>query len=101
MAKHQNISLNHVIVQGKGNIVSDMDQEKVMLSVRNGKYYNLGEVGGRIWDLVELPTAVSDLVTSLVSEYNVDRIQCEEQVLAFLEDLLAEGIVAACEDVNP
>ena len=30
-----------MIVQSKGNIVSDMGGEKVMLSVNNGKYYQL------------------------------------------------------------
>ena len=34
----------------KGNIVSDMGGEKVMLSIENGKYYNLGEMGGEIWE---------------------------------------------------
>ena len=28
-----------------------MDGEKVMLSINNGKYYNLGEIGGDIWEL--------------------------------------------------
>ena len=40
MIKNQNISLENMIVQSKGNIVSDMDGEKVMLSINNGKYYN-------------------------------------------------------------
>ena len=51
MIKNQNISLNQTLSQVKGNIVSDMGGEKVMLSVNNGKYYNLGEIGGDIWDL--------------------------------------------------
>lgn len=100
MINHQNLSINHMIVQGKGNIVSDMDQEKVMLSISNGKYYNLGEVGGRIWELVELPTCVSHLVTTLVSEYDVDLVECQVQVLSFLENLLAEGIIETLND-NP
>ena len=47
MIKTKKISCNHLVVQSPGNIVSDMDGEKVMLSVHNGKYYNLGEIGGR------------------------------------------------------
>ena len=39
-------------MQVKGNIVSDMGGEKVMLSVNKGKYYNLGEIGGDIWELI-------------------------------------------------
>lgn len=43
MIQESKIDVNHVIVQVEGNIVSDMDGEKVMLSIKNGKYYNLGE----------------------------------------------------------
>ncbi len=93
MIQNYNISVNHFIAQGKGNIVSDMDGEKVMLSVHNGKYYNLGEVGGKIWDLIEAPTLVTQLVASLVSEYDVEQIECEEQVVSFLELLLEEGLI--------
>lgn len=44
----ERISLKCQIVQSEENIVSDMDGEKVMLNVRKGKYYNLGETGGNL-----------------------------------------------------
>ena len=47
----EHLSIHQCVGQVKGNIVSDMDGEKVMLSVDNGKYYNFGEIGGRIWEL--------------------------------------------------
>ncbi|WP_407637550.1 lasso peptide biosynthesis PqqD family chaperone [Cohnella kolymensis] len=53
--KFQGIATNDRLVQAKGHIVSNMGDEKVMLSVRNGKYYNLGMVGGRVWELMETP----------------------------------------------
>lgn len=46
LMKEGKINLDHYIVQSEGNIVSDMDGEKVMLSIKNGKYYNLGKIGG-------------------------------------------------------
>lgn len=93
MIKNQHISLNHSIVQVKGNIVSDMDTEKVMLSINNGKYYNLGEVGGKIWDLIGVPISVNQLVTNLISEYDVKQNECEQQVISFLERLLQEDLI--------
>ena len=36
------MSLKSVVSQVEGQIVSDMGGEKVMLSIPNGKYYNLG-----------------------------------------------------------
>ncbi|MED0997382.1 lasso peptide biosynthesis PqqD family chaperone [Bacillus mobilis] len=93
MIKKQAISSNQCVEQVKGNVVSDMDGEKVMLSVKNGKYYNLGRMGGVIWELIEKPIRVTELVTTLISEYEVEQLQCEGQVLSFLEMLLEEGLV--------
>ncbi|MEW9052644.1 MAG: lasso peptide biosynthesis PqqD family chaperone [Neobacillus sp.] len=88
-----NISLTDMVVQGKGNIVSDMGGEKVMLSVKNGKYYNLGEIGGEIWGLLESPIKISDVVKTLISVYQVEEIDCQQQVLVFVEHLLEEGLI--------
>lgn len=81
------------IKQKVGNIVSDMDGEKVMLSISNGKYYNLGKIGGVIWDLIEKPISYLELVDFLVSNYEVDRGECEQQVLSFLESLKKEELI--------
>ncbi len=94
------ISSKHLIVRGKENIVSDMGGEKVMLSVRNGRYYNLGEIGGKIWDNIEAPVSVDQVVDKLVSEYDVAQIKCKEEVVSFLELLLEEGLIHI-EEVNP
>ncbi|WP_240418177.1 lasso peptide biosynthesis PqqD family chaperone [Paenibacillus periandrae] len=93
MIKSQNISLHDSLIQGKDNIVSDMGTEKVMLSVHNGKYYNLGEVGGRIWDLLVTPVTVQQIVSTLMTEYNVEQSECEQRVVSFLEHLLEEEII--------
>lgn len=93
MIKNQVFLLNDIVVQCAGNIVSDMGGEKVMLSVDNGKYYNLGQMGGEIWDLISVPISGNELVTELTSEYDVDRSECEAQVTSFLELLLKEDLI--------
>ena len=87
------LSLDNLIVQSKGNIVSNMDGEKVMMSIKNGKYYNLGEIGGRIWDLIEEQVSVNNLIVNLLSEYTIEQLECEEQVVSFLELLNKEGLI--------
>ncbi|MGE7587291.1 lasso peptide biosynthesis PqqD family chaperone [Peribacillus sp. NPDC101480] len=80
--------------QSPGNIVSDMDGEKVMLSVSNGKYYNLGELGGEIWELMKEPITIQELVATLQSQYNVDQADCQAHVTDFLSQLLEQGLVS-------
>lgn len=93
MIKNVTPTVNHIVNQSKGNIVSDMGGEKVMLSVHNGKYYNLGVMGGEIWDRIEEPTPVREVVEALLHEYEVERVECEEQVISFLEGLVKEGLI--------
>ncbi|TXK82499.1 lasso peptide biosynthesis PqqD family chaperone [Paenibacillus sp. N3.4] len=98
MLKDRTISLPYYYVQGKGNIVSDMDGEKVMLSIHNGKYYNLGEIGGRIWELIARPVEISQIVAALMSEYEVDQSECELEVISFIGMLSKEGLIESGED---
>ena len=87
------LSKNKVITQNQGNIVSDMDGELVMLSIEKGNYYNLGVLGGEIWNLIEKPIIISDLLDKLISQYDVSQQECEEEVLSFLSDLYNEGLI--------
>lgn len=93
MKQTETVLLSQTISQVQGNIASDMGGEKVMLSIKNGKYYNLGEVGGDIWDLMKEPIKIEKIVHSLLSMYDVDQSTCEEQVLIFLSKLNSEGLI--------
>ncbi|WP_404445255.1 lasso peptide biosynthesis PqqD family chaperone [Sutcliffiella horikoshii] len=88
------LSQNQVISQVEGNIVSDMDGEKVMFSITNGKYYNLGEIGGVIWDLIENQSTPESIVQELMKQYDVDRELCEDQVMSFMDMLYGEGLIS-------
>ncbi|ASK63710.1 PqqD family protein [Virgibacillus phasianinus] len=92
MIKNQSI-----LSQEQGNIVSDMDGEKVMLSIHNGKYYNLGHMGGEIWEQIKDPITTEDLIAYLMDHYDVERDECQEQVLSFLNLLLDEKLIKTGE----
>lgn len=87
------VSINHLIVQVPGNIVSDMNGEKVMLSIKNGKYYNLGEIGGFIWECIQQPKCIRNVIEEVQASYAVTVEQCEADILAFLEMLRKEGLI--------
>lgn len=79
--------------QVKGNIISDMDGEKVMLSIDNGKYYNFGEIGGEIWNIMTETITIDQVVRTLIDIYDVEQVECEQQVFSFLEQLLEENLI--------
>lgn len=93
------IELNYYAKQVVGNIVSDMGGEKVMLSVEKGKYYNLGETGGYIWDQLKNKIQINQLITQLMSEYNVEESECKEHVVTFLKLLLDENLIEISSNI--
>ncbi|MGG1629481.1 lasso peptide biosynthesis PqqD family chaperone [Rossellomorea sp. NRS-1567] len=93
MIKHKNLIMTNHIQQKKGNIVSNMNGEMVMLSIYNGKYYNLGEIGGQIWESMKGTTSIDSLIGTLMETYEIEEERCREQVLLFLENLLTEQLI--------
>lgn len=87
------VSLHSHIIQKEGNIISDMDGEKVMLNIEKGKYYNLGELGGDIWGLMDRKIEINEIITSLLAEYEVEQTECEQQVVSFINALYEEGLI--------
>ncbi|WP_160726048.1 lasso peptide biosynthesis PqqD family chaperone [Bacillus sp. USDA818B3_A] len=97
MIKNQVLSNKDIIVKKGENYISNMDGEKVMLSIQNGKYYNLGGIGGEIWDRIRDSITIPELITTLIAEYDIDRNQCEEEVMAFLQNLIKEDLIEILE----
>ncbi len=81
------ITMDTTISQTKDIVASDIDGEVVMMSIEDGAYYGIDSVGSRIWELIETPRRVSDLIEKLMEEFKVDRPTCEKDVLKFLEEL--------------
>jgi len=75
---------------------ADVDGEAVMMSISRSSYFGLNEVGTRIWALLAAPASVEQICGRLSEEYDVDSVECRQQVEAFLGELLRQGIVRPC-----
>ena len=84
-----------VLSRRMGLMTADMNGSAVMMDIMSGKYYNLGEVGGRIWELLEEPMTVTALVQKLTAEYDVSATQCQADIEPFLNTLLDRGLLVA------
>jgi hypothetical protein len=72
---------------------SSMDNEMVMMSIDQGEYYGLNSIGARIWDLLENPLNISDLVKLLTQEFEVSEEDCLNDILPFLESMVEKKIL--------
>ena len=84
---------NTLLKRKDGLMTASMNGEAVMMDISTGKYYNLGETGGRIWELLEQPMTILQLQEALVAEYDVTAEQCLNDVQNFIGALMAKELV--------
>ena len=82
-----------ILSRREGLMTADMNGSAVMMDIMTGKYYNLGQVGGRIWELLEQPMTVAALVEKLTAEYDVSAKQCRADIGPFLAKLVENGLL--------
>jgi len=87
------LTLNSVVQRDPEVIAAEADQDLIMVSVATGNYYGVSDVAREIWDAIEHPKRISELVGDLIASYQIDSSLCEEQTLSFLKVLLDEGLL--------
>lgn len=68
--------------------------ELLMMSIEKGSYFSLNSVAARIWELLEQPCTLDELVDSLMQEYDVPAATCREETVRFLAALRERGMLA-------
>ena len=75
---------------------SVLGNETVVLNYELGNYYELNEVGGFIWALLQekRETTVGEIQEKLMDEFDVEPAVCQQELVSFLENLLREKLIA-------
>lgn len=73
-------------------IGTDVDDTHVLLTDEL-RYLGLDPIARRVWDLLEEPATLDDLVAALVTEYDVAPDQCRAEVSSLLEAMAGHRLV--------
>lgn len=76
-------------------ICTKMDDGAVLLNVETKYYYHLNETSLRIWDGCCKKMQRSQIVKSLINDYEVDEKHSFHSVCQFTEHLEAEGLLTS------
>ena len=77
----------------KEHLFSQLNEEAVILSLKNGKYYGLNSVGVTVWTNVQEAATLAEIEAAVMSEYDVDEETCRREVSAFLEKMVGEELI--------
>jgi coenzyme PQQ synthesis protein D (PqqD) len=98
MSANSGITLDATVVAAEEQVSCDLADEAVVLNIRDGVYYGMDPVAARVWTLVQTPRTVAELRDDLLKEFDVDEARCTRELMAFLEQLTAWGLVELREN---
>ena len=72
---------------------TDLGKEVCILGLGSSEYYSLEEVGARIWEIIQEPKTVKEILDSILNDYAVAPERCERDLLAVLQEMADEGLI--------
>ena len=87
------IEANAVIARSSMPVETSVGSEVVLMALKSGECYGLGETGSEVWRRLAEPQTVSALVSGLREEYAAPEGVIESDVEELLGDLLKRGLV--------
>ena len=92
------IDQNTIVTADHQQVTGNLpDGDVVILSLKDGVYYGLNQVGASIWKLIQQPVSVRQVNQVLLGEYDVDADQCYQDVVSLLKELASRGLI----HINP
>ena len=87
-------SLTTVIARHPDLMTSELsDTELVMLNIERGSYDGMADTAKDIWNQLDTPRSIAAVCDQLMTQYAVNRETCEREVLAFVQEMLADELV--------
>jgi hypothetical protein len=74
-------------------LISNLQEESVILNLDSERYYGLDEVGTRILSVLTNSDSIEAAYELLLAEYEVDSTVFRQDLLALIESLAEQGIV--------
>lgn len=97
--------LEQVYVRSQAVVSRSVAGETLIVPVRGkvgdlASIYRFNQTGSLIWQSMESPQTVAELISAVQQEYAVAHEQAEKDVKQFLQDTLSAGLVEVREQVS-
>jgi len=87
------LSRSSKIVVSKDVVSCDLGGETAMLDMKEGVYYGLNEIGTIIWELIQKPITLQEIVDTIMEEYEVDEETCFADLTELVEQMAENKLV--------
>lgn len=98
MDKINKITPDTIVVRNdKKFITSPIGDEIVMMSMESGNYIGINEVGAVIWNKLEQPMTIKEVINYLLSIYDITEDACTEKTVKHIADMANQEMVLIVE----
>jgi Coenzyme PQQ synthesis protein D (PqqD) len=74
-------------------LISNLQDESVILNLDSERYYGLDSIGTRILTVLTTSDSIEAAYKTLIQEYDVDGQMLRQDLLALVESLVEQGLI--------
>ena len=74
-------------------LISNLQEESVILNLASERYFGLDDVGTRLLSVLSTSYSIEAAYKILLAEYDVDEAVLRQDLLSLIEQLAAQGLV--------
>jgi hypothetical protein len=86
------IAKHDIVSASLHQVSANLGSESVVLELQAGTYFGVNDVGTAIWNVLQQPCRVTDVIAHIVNNYEVSADQAEAEILGFLQQLVDKGL---------
>ena len=87
------ISFTDRVTVPDGVLISNLQDESVILNLESERYFGLDDVGTRFLTVLKTSESIGAAYETLSSEYDVDRQVLRDDLLTLVEKLIDQGLL--------
>jgi hypothetical protein len=91
--KARQIDATTLISRSPSVLTAEVDGEIVMMSIEQGRYFGLDDIGSDIWKRIESPCSFGTLIDGLAADYEADRATIVADVQSLLGLMAEQDVV--------
>ncbi len=95
------VSFSDRVTVPEAVLISNLQEESVMLNLDNERYYGLDDVGTRMYSVLTSSESIEAAYELLVREYKVEGEVLRSDLLLLVDKLLEQGLVEISDKKAP
>jgi hypothetical protein len=93
MSQKNILKPDDIVIKKKDVVCRFLDNRAILLNPGYHHPFRLNEMGTRIWQLMDHPSRVDDLIDSVCGSHEIDRTEVVSDTISFLSELIEKKII--------